>query len=278
MAPAPSTARRLGRVAARALVWFLAVLPSLPTPLRAAENLEVPREYEITDAKTGRLLATVWGWTEPVTGDPSHVVAVSQTLFARGGEWRVKAIFSMDTPPRCLSWEGTSTDAQGGVIVSTHTRWVPEVFPMLTAPFPPGTYPMEAPLGFVLTRLGLSTVRQASFHTVFGGTLAQIDLWIDGRETVHVPAGDFDCHRVRMRANAQTLFPNLPAFLRPVLSFFIPTYTLWLTVNEPQRFVQFVGQMGPPGSPELRVRLLTREPFAISSQRSTPMQGSGAEP
>jgi hypothetical protein len=59
-----------------------------------------------------------------------------------------------------------------------------------------------------------------------------------------------------MRANPQSFFPKLPAFLRPVLSFFIPTYTVWLTVSEPQMFIQFEGQMGPPGSPELRIRLL----------------------
>jgi len=87
-------------------------------------------------------------------------------------------------------------------------------------------------------------------------TLPQFDLWLDGKETVRVPAGDFDCHRVRMRANAQSLFPKLPSFVRPFLSFFIPTYTLWLTVSEPQLLVQYSGQLGPPGSPELRVRLL----------------------
>jgi len=73
---------------------------------------------------------------------------------------------------------------------------------------------------------------------------------------VRVTAGEFDCYRVRMRANAQSLFPKLPGFLKPVLAFFIPTYTVWLTVEEPQLLVQFRGQMGPPGSPELLVRLL----------------------
>jgi hypothetical protein len=260
MASVASRARRIGRRTPLPCVCVLSVLASLRVQTSAAEIVEPPREYEIADAKTGRVLATVWGWTEPADDDSQRVAAVSQMLFTHAGEWRVKAIFSTDTPPRCLSWEGTATDQHGSVVVSTHTRWVREVFPLLTAPFTADTYPMEAPLGFVLTRLGLGAERRASFHTVFGGTLAQIDLWTDGRETVHVPAGDFECHRVRMRANAQTLFPNLPAFLRPVLSFFIPTYTLWLTVNEPQRFVQFVGQMGPPGSPELRVRLLTAEP------------------
>ena len=79
---------------------------------------------------------------------------------------------------------------------------------------------------------------------------------------MRVTAGEFECYRVRMRANAQSLFPKLPAFLKPILSFFIPTYTVWLTVEEPQMLVQFRGQMGPPGSPEILVRLLKVVPRA----------------
>ncbi len=215
-----------------------------------------PLQYEIADAKSGRVLSTVWGWTEPLDTAPENVVAVSQISFAQGGEWRIRAVFTRDHPPRCLSWEGTLSDADGALVAFNHARWVGDLFPLLDKPLPPDAYPMEAPMGYVLTRLGLGAEKQKSFHTVFGGSLAQVDVWIDGREVVQVPAGRFDCHRVRMRANAQSLFPNLPAFLRPVLSFFIPTYTVWLTVDEPQIFVQFKGQMGPPGSPELRVRLL----------------------
>src|SRR5215510_7695734 len=104
-------------------------------------------------------------------------------------------------------------------------------------------------MGYALTHLDLGVQQQASIRTVLAGSLTQVDLWIDGKEAVQVPAGTFDSYRVRMRGNAQSLFPNLPAFLRPVLKVFIPTYTLWLTVSEPQMLVKFVGQMGPPGSP-----------------------------
>lgn len=211
--------------------------------------------YEIVDTASARVLSTAWGWTE-ADADPEQVAVVSDVLFSRGGEWRVRTVFTRERPPRCLWWEGTRTDRTGTVVATARTRWVPDVFPMLSVPFPADTYPIEAPMGYVVTRLGLGAQSRASFHTVFGDTLAQIDLWVDGREAVRVAAGEFECHRVRMRANAQSLFPKLPAFLKSVLSFFIPTYTVWLTVDEPQMLVQFRGQMGPPGSPELLVRLL----------------------
>ena len=252
---------RVYRVAWRTagvLVVLASAVQGSSTPAAANRTTSdvPPLQYEVADANTGRVLSTVWGWTEPVDAAPEHVVAVSQITFAQGGEWRLRTVFTRDQPPHCLSWEGTLSDPAGALVAINQARWGPDLFPLLDKPLPPDTYPMEAPMGYVLTRLGLGAASQKSFHTVFGGSLAQVDLWIDGRESIEVPAGRFDCHRVRMRANAQSLFPSLPAFLRPVLSFFIPTYTVWLTVDEPQIFVQFRGQMGPPGSPVLLVRLL----------------------
>ncbi len=221
---------------------------------RAAADLP-PVEYEITDVKTQRVLSTAWGWTEPIATDPDRVAVVSHMVFPQGGEWLVRAVFTRDQPPRCIRWEATRKDKSGTVIATTETRWGPELFPLLSAPMPADTYPIEAPMGYVVAQLGLGTRDAASFHTMLGETLTQIDLWVDGRDRIRVAAGEFECYRVRMRANADTLFPRLPAFLRPLLSFFIPTYTVWLTTDAPQMLVQFRGQTGPPGSPELLVRL-----------------------
>jgi hypothetical protein len=213
-------------------------------------------QYEMAEAKTGRVLSTAWGWTEPTDNAPHTVTVTSRTVFTRGSEWLVRAVFTADKPPRCVSWEETVRRKDGAVMSTHQVKWGPELFPFLSGPFPADAYPLEVPLGYVIGHLGLGTQSTASFHTVLIDTLPQFDLWLDGKETVRVPAGEFDCHRVRMRANAQSLFPKLPSFVRPFLSFFIPTYTLWLTVNEPQLLVQYSGQLGPPGSPELLVRLL----------------------
>ena len=213
-------------------------------------------QYEMAEANSGRVLATAWGWTEVSESDPHDVTVTSHTVFTRGSEWLVRAVFTADTPPRCVSWEETVRRTDGALISSRRVQWGPELFPFLSGPFPADAYPLEVPLGYVIGHLGLGARTMASFHTVLVDTLPQFDLWLDGKEAVRVPAGEFDCLRVRMRANAQSLFPKLPAFVRPFLSFFIPTYTLWLTASEPQLLVQYAGQIGPPGSPQLLVRLL----------------------
>ena len=123
-------------------------------------------EYEVTEAGTGRVLFTAWGWTEATEADPENVAVLSRTVFPHRGESLVRALFTRDRPPRCLSWERTLKDESGAVLSTSHTRWVPEIFPLLPAPFPPDTYPLEAPMGYVVTRLGLGTRHTASFHTM----------------------------------------------------------------------------------------------------------------
>ena len=134
----------------------------------------------------------------------------------------------------------------------------PEAFPFLRRPLPADTYPPEAPLGHVLTRMGLGRRERASFHVLLGDrAVVQVDAGVDGRETIRVPAGEFEAWRIHMRPSAASLFPSLPALAVRFASFFIPRPTVWLSVAEPQRFRQFAGTMGPPGTPSLHVRLET---------------------
>ncbi|HVO26139.1 MAG TPA: hypothetical protein VMW56_21195 [Candidatus Margulisiibacteriota bacterium] len=242
-------ARQRCRPVVVACLWLYAV--ALPPSAWALPTIQ----YELADAHSGEVLSSVWGWVEEPEDGSAPVTAVSATTFAKGSQLSQRVVFTRETPPRCLSWESILRDKNGSVLVTNHTQWVAEVSPLLATAFPERTYPMEG-MGYALTHLGLGREERTEIHTLFGATLAQVDLWLDGSETVRVPAGEFRCHRVRMRANAESLFPKLPAFLRPVLSFFIPTYTLWLTIEEPQRLVQFRGQMGPPGSPELLMRMM----------------------
>src|SRR5262249_32181282 len=124
-------------------------------------------------------------------------------------------------------------------------------------PLPPSSYPPEAPLAYVLTKLGLGRRRErASMNLVLMGiSVVELQVWTDGQEQVTVPAGTFNAYIERMRVTADSLFPNLPGFVLQFASFFIPTQTFWLTQDEPQRLVRFRGQMGPPGSPELLIEL-----------------------
>jgi len=225
-------------------------------------------EYSVVDTETDQELYRLRGWSEDVPGEPPRVAALSHVLFPAGNRIEVRVLFSHDTPPRCLSWEAFIRDRDGDVVGSTREVVVQDAFPFLRRSMPPDTYPPLAPLGYVLTRLGLGEKEHASFHVILmGSSVLSMDLSVDARERVVVPAGEFDAYRVRMRVNPESLFPNLPAFARPFVAFFIPTHTLWLSASAPQMLVKFSGQMGPPGSPKLRVDLISvTEPTPPSSR------------
>lgn len=213
--------------------------------------------HDVIDVREQKRLLALRGWSEQSGGQPDEVTAVSWMDFPNGTVAEIRTRFTRDTPPRCLSWHAALRDRNGAELSSASERVVPEAFPLLTKPLPPNTYPPLAPLGYVVARLGLGSAQpRASIYFILpNGSLIQMDLWVDGRETVDVPAGSFDTYRVHMRAKAESVFPNLPAFLMPVVALFIPTQTVWLSAQEPQMLVKFTGQTGPPGSPQLLVQL-----------------------
>lgn len=241
-----------------AAVWLLCgrvaaqVLPSVPTTVLT---------YDVAEKRTHKHVYTLRGWNE--AAESGHIIAASNLRFPQGNSIDIRATFTREEPPRCLSWQALVKDANGTVVASAVEHVVPEAFPFLAEPVPPDTYPPLAPIGYIITRLGLGEKDTASFHFILMGmSILQMNLWTDGREPVEVPAGTFDCYRVRMRVDPGSLFPTLPGFLQPFVRFFVPTHTMWLTAERPQVLVKYTGQMGPPGSPELLIQLTGTEPQA----------------
>jgi len=263
--PSPGLSRREGKSVGEATVRFVGAVLSMlslhAAPAWAADEVrqltDEVAEYEVVEVPTRKQLYRLHAWNEALDGTPPRVAAHTTLFFPQGGTLEARVILSLEDPPRSLWWQALIKDDSGRVVANTDAEFHPAAFPFLSRPLPPDTYPPFAPIGQVLTRLGLGQRDQMSFHFILMGTsLIKMDLWKDGNETVRVPAGEFRCQRLRMRANAESLFPTLPAFLRPFVRFFIPTHTLWLTIDDPPTLVESLGQMGPPGSPEVLVQLL----------------------
>jgi|SRR5579862_1576114 len=244
------------------LLWAV-TLPQAATAQAPAPSKSSTLAYDVIDIKNKKLVHTLRGWSEEPADPSGEVTAVSVLEFPTGTVAEVRARFTRDSPPRCLSWRAAIHDRNGAEVASGSQEVVPAAYPFLTKPLPPNTYPPLAPLGYVLTRLGLGRAQaHASFHfLLMENSLLQMDLKVEGRETVDVPAGTFDTFRVSMRVNPESVFPDLPGFLLPFVSFFIPTQTVWITAQEPQMLVKFTGQIGPPGSPELLIHLTSIKPL-----------------
>ncbi len=76
----------------------------------------------------------------------------------------------------------------------------------------------------------------------------KMNLKIDGRETITVPAGSFKCIRLRMRADVKSVvsksqLPLIKAVSR-FISLFVPTHYFWFTDDESHLFVKLEGVEG----------------------------------
>jgi hypothetical protein len=259
--PVVASALWIAAVSLAAVSLAAVSLAAIQPPAVAAQSPPIATSpilhHDVIDVKEKKLLLKLRGWNEKDGDRPDEVTAVSLFEFPTGTVGEVRAQFTRDSPPRCLSWHGVLRDRNGTVVSSAVEHVVPDAYPLLTKPLPPDAYPPLAPFAYVVTHLGLGKAQpRASFQVILpNGSLIQMDLWVEGREMVSVPAGKFDAYRVSMRANAESVFPNLARFLIPLVSLFIPTQTVWLTAQAPQMLIKFTGQTGPPGSPQLSMEL-----------------------
>lgn len=137
-------------------------------------------------------------------------------------------------------------------------------------------------IGFALTGYPFDDTRVVSFFL-----WSELDPFttmyatLDGRETVTVPAGTFECYRVRMNANLEHIvrslaLPSESAYdvARGVVDRLRqPDTVLWFAVPWPHPFVRLEGPMGPPGTTRGAVELValdagTRTALAEAADRT----------
>jgi hypothetical protein len=97
----------------------------------------------------------------------------------------------------------------------------------------------------LLRSLPAAANRQMRFEVVVGHEVVGMRAEVVGRERVEVPAGAFDCFKVRLRLTGLKGF-----FAR----FLLPDLFLWQTVAAPHFWVKYEGAEGGPGS-----RVIVRE-------------------
>jgi len=93
---------------------------------------------------------------------------------------------------------------------------------------------------------------------------AAMSLVLDGTEPVTVPAGTFDCYRIRMNVDTERMLRRLvlPSeqgyqMARDIADQMRPADTvLWLTTDWPHTVVKVEGSMGPPGTSRSVMELL----------------------
>jgi hypothetical protein len=86
-----------------------------------------------------------------------------------------------------------------------------------------------------------------------------ISLMVDGEETVTVPAGTFECIRIKVKYNKENLpgfFKILPSFL---LNQFFPDVFMWVEKDAPHTMIKLQGKLEGFSSPEKVYELIEVE-------------------
>ncbi|MGH7819659.1 MAG: hypothetical protein ACREQ9_07795 [Candidatus Binatia bacterium] len=123
-------------------------------------------------------------------------------------------------------------------------RWPPNIYAASCLPF--------ALAGFPLGEAAYVDFFLWSDYDPFTAMVAAFD----GRETVAVAAGSFDCFRVRMRVNTEKIIRSLELpmpqaydMARDIAGQLTPPDTIyWYTAAKPHLFIRMQGPLGAPGT------------------------------
>jgi hypothetical protein len=83
----------------------------------------------------------------------------------------------------------------------------------------------------------------------------KMNVIVEGRERVKVPAGEFTCYKVRVEPNLRAIFRRwywVARMIRP----WIPNFYYWFDVKKPYPMVRFEGRFGPVGFSPVQVHEL----------------------
>jgi hypothetical protein len=161
---------------------------------------------------------------------------------------------------RSVAYDEITRDPTGSSTNETHLDFLSgTVMDKVTGargPWPQNIYPANC-LGFALGGFPFRELPRLDF---FGWSefepLAAMYAVLDGSEQVTVPAGRFECYRVRMNVDTERMvrrlaFPSEQAYdlARGIARQMQPPDTVvWLTTGAPHVVVKLEGPLGPPGT------------------------------
>lgn len=192
-------------------------------------------------------------WIEPVAGGIEQRIemlvagharyAMRTRLSLRGGsllaeEYRLET-FSGET--RIALEEGAFRDVQT-------LQWGGEL-----RPYPRSVTPLLA-CATALRGLDFVKGERRSFAVWLANTLYwQVDLHIEKRERVELPAGSFDAWRIRVRPS----FREIAGALDRIVGAILPPFVIHMEAEPPHRFLRFSFPTGPfPWNPRGRIEAL----------------------
>ncbi len=125
----------------------------------------------------------------------------------------------------------------------------------LSAQYPEDTYTTEA-IYFLLRGLELNHKTKFRFHW-WGSETSIIPMYAKinkKQKKISVPAGTFTCFSAKLFVDVSD-FLDRGEYINTLISPFMPDNLLYFDVNPPHYFINYMGPLGPPSSPEKNFEL-----------------------
>jgi hypothetical protein len=195
-------------------------------------------------------------WIEPVEGGleqriEMHVADQARYAMRAGFSIRSGSLLAEDY--RCETFSGDKRIAvEEGAFRDVQTlQWGGEL-----KPYPRSVTPLLA-CATALRGLEFDKGERHSFAVWLANTVYwQVDLHVDKRERLSVPAGTFEAWRIRVRPS----FREIAGALDRVMAMILPPFVVHMEGDDPHRFLRFTFPTGPfPWNPRGRIEAVELE-------------------
>ncbi len=265
--------------AAFGAIFFLmlapAPAPAQPDPIPAGKALD----YRVIDSDTGAELGrdTVWRTTDGPA--PSRW---SRAAYP-DGDW---------TLSQCVQGNGAShpatrrlavtVNASGQAVESEFDTFDPAYYPFLHRPLP--AQPMEPLACFSANGLDYAALQRGEETSLYlwlnEAIFFRLIFRMTGRESISVPAGNYDALKVRIKVDMPSFFPNLPAWAANLLGVLVPDFYAWVVATNRGTFemVRQTGFATPKHKHTMRELVGIGDPPILPAAELGLLRAAGAAP
>jgi len=185
-------------------------------------------------------------WTIETILDGKQVLLITREERTAEGDRQRWQFYLTPNPLQLLRTEQELTTRQGKVLETVRLN-----FSAYFHHFPPNSFPMQL-FPYTGQMVKLESGAATPINLIFSPELKpwEVSLLVDGQETVTVPAGTFQCTRIKVRNKTDNLpgfFKSLPSFL---LNRMFPDTWLWVQSQPPHAMVKMQGKLDGFNSPE----------------------------
>lgn len=123
-------------------------------------------------------------------------------------------------------------------------------------------------LPMVLRAMISNNIHETNFYLRLSAkSIIRMNLKVSGKEKIQVPSGKYDCIKITMQPDIQSVV-NMPKSVSFLIKPFVSDHEFWFSKKAPYPLVKYQGRPGMPGTPEEVMELVMYENLHVKKKMS----------